>query len=77
MRVVKSRCLLSFAGWRRPICGQHNVGCDREPKRVLTHKRNMDKYGNYCEPHHNERNHVYAENVEHRSCILPGSAVNE
>jgi hypothetical protein len=37
----------------------------------------MDKYGNYCEPHHNERNHVYAENVEHRSCILPGSAVNE
>ena len=35
--------------WRRPISGQHNVGCDHEPKRVVTYKRHVDEYGNYCE----------------------------
>jgi len=33
---------------------------------MLTDKRYMDKYGNYCEPRHDERNYMYAEKVEHR-----------
>ena len=33
-----------------PMPGQHDVGCDQEPKRILTYKWNIDKYRNQCEP---------------------------
>jgi hypothetical protein len=50
------------------MAGQHNVGRDQEPKRVIAYKRNIDKYGNDGEPGDDERNYVYTENVEHRRC---------
>jgi hypothetical protein len=51
-----------------PMSGQHDVGGDQEPKRVITNERNIDKYGNDGEPRDNERNDMYTENVEHRRC---------
>ena len=45
---------------------QHNIGCDQEPKRIVTYKRNINKYRNDREPRDKERNYMYAENVEHR-----------
>src|SRR6266446_4853998 len=52
--------------WRWPISGQHNVGCDHEPKREVTYKRNVDEDRNDCEPGYNERNDMYAEYIKHR-----------
>jgi hypothetical protein len=49
-----------------PMSCQHNVGGDQEPKRKVTYKRNINEYGNDREPGDDERNDVYAENVEHR-----------
>jgi hypothetical protein len=63
----------SFGRWR-PMSGQHDVGCDQEPKRIVTYERNIDEHRNYCEPRDNKRNHMYAENVEHRWCPLPRAA---
>jgi len=37
----------SYARGRwRPISGHHNVGCNQEPKRVITDKRQMNEYSN-------------------------------
>ena len=47
------------------MSGQHNVGCDHEPKRIVTYKRNIDKYRNDCEQGDNKRNDMATENVEH------------
>jgi hypothetical protein len=49
-----------------PMSRQHNVGCDQEPKRIVTYKRNINEYRNDREPRDKERNYMYAENVEHR-----------
>jgi hypothetical protein len=59
-----------------PVSGQHDVGCGHEPKRVVTHKRNVDEYRNDCEQGDNKRNDMDTENVEHcnsrgHSCYLP------
>jgi hypothetical protein len=47
------------------MSGQHNVGCDHEPKRIITYERNVDKYRNDCEQGDNKRNDMDTENVEH------------
>ena len=47
------------------MSGQHNIGCDHEPKCVVTYKGNIDKYRNDCEQGDNKRNYMDAENVEH------------
>ena len=55
---------------------QHNVGGDQKPKRIVTYKRNVDKYRNECEQGDKKRNDMDAENVEHCNarghiCDLP------
>jgi hypothetical protein len=51
-----------------PVSGEHDVGRDQEPERVVAHKRNINKHGNNGETCDDERNDVYAEDVEHRRC---------
>ena len=58
------------------MAGQHNVGCDHEPKCVVAYKRNVDEYRNECEQGDNKRNDMDAENIEHSDsrghvCYLP------
>ena len=47
------------------MSGQHNVGCDHKPKRVVTYEGNIDEYRNNCEQGDNERNYMDTENIEH------------
>jgi hypothetical protein len=47
-----------------PMCRQPDVGCEHKPKRIITHEWNIYKYSDEREKRHNERNYVYAENVE-------------
>jgi hypothetical protein len=46
------------------MCGQPDVGCKHEPKRVITHEWNIDKHCDEREEGNNQRNHMHAENVE-------------
>ncbi|HLK80644.1 MAG TPA: hypothetical protein VKT99_03990 [Xanthobacteraceae bacterium] len=47
------------------MSGQHNVGRDHEPKRIVAYKRNIDEYRNEREQGDNKRNDMDTENVEH------------
>jgi hypothetical protein len=46
------------------VSGQPDIGCEHEPKGVITYKWNIDKHRNEREEGNNERNDVHAENVE-------------
>ncbi len=46
------------------MSGQPDVSRKHEPKREITHERNIDKHRDYRKKGNNERNYVHAENVE-------------
>ncbi len=57
--------------WRgRSVSRQHNIGCECKPERVFAYKGNIREHRNDCEALNNERNDVYAENIEHRRRLL-------
>src|SRR5262249_1930597 len=50
------------------MSGQHDVGRNEEPERVIAHERNVDEHCDDGEARDDERNDVHAEDIEHRRC---------
>jgi hypothetical protein len=52
------------------VTGQHDVGRNQKPERIVTYERDINEHCNNGETRDNERNDMYAKDVEHRRCLF-------